>query len=606
MSSISNRQTKAFLFLAFILFVLGVYFFGESSKKTESFSQRTEISGTLSKTKNQEKKVQTQKSDQNLMLSSHQHEDDFSSEMKTESRVVSVEVPSLSEEALPSWVYHQAEKQWQGNLNFQKEIQPTPSHHQRVSNDLVGAQEYFQFPAHWKGIPIQSAGIHAMIKTGKDGVSRLVFLENRKVDLPPQGYQINLSKEQAIGLARKTLNLPNTPVQHTRSVIRLVSGQPRPVFEVGFKDQPKGALVDQESRRVWVKDFSYSQENAELEVVGNIVPFDPIVNKEAFEARSLDGLEVKAYEHEQLVQKSYTNSDGKVELKIKERAQVSTTLDGKYFKILTDTNDSVPVFNLDLSPGEAFKLISNQEQSEGISEFELAKTNAYYHLTQVRDYLVKQGIELNDKIKTKVNLEFRQCNAMYMWGGLYFFKATSRCPNSAYDTVVYHEFGHYVDDLYGGIQSGALSEGWGDVIAILMTKQPLVGESFRDYKGPIRTANNKTQYEKNPRREVHKAGEVWMGFVWHFREALIEVGEPDALVEALVLPSLVSNAKSIKAALMELILRDDDDGLLTNGTPHIEQIKKAMEIHGLRDLFNDVQIQWGSELRSGDSLLGLN
>src|SRR5262249_1397845 len=63
--------------------------------------------------------------------------------------------------------------------------------------------------------------------------------------------------------------------------------------------------------------------------------------------------------------------------------------------------------------------------------------------------------------------------------------------------------------------------------------------------------------------------------------AQLGAGPGDALIRKLVLPSLPSNAADIPAAVREVFLRDDDDGDLSNKTPHWDALYQAADKHGL-------------------------
>ena len=85
------------------------------------------------------------------------------------------------------------------------------------------------------------------------------------------------------------------------------------------------------------------------------------------------------------------------------------------------------------------------------------------------------------------------------------------CNMTCYSTVIFHEWGHGIDDAYGGIsQTDGLSEGWGDLIATYASDQPIVGDAFRTTGGYIRTALNTYTYPAGT--EVHLAGQTWMGW----------------------------------------------------------------------------------------------
>ena len=66
-----------------------------------------------------------------------------------------------------------------------------------------------------------------------------------------------------------------------------------------------------------------------------------------------------------------------------------------------------------------------------------------------------------------------------------------------------HEYGHFVDDMYGGITEGGLSEGWGDTLACFALDNPVVGGDLFTDGSIIRTCDNDYQYPPSGSDEVH-------------------------------------------------------------------------------------------------------
>jgi len=224
----------------------------------------------------------------------------------------------------------------------------------------------------------------------------------------------------------------------------------------------------------------------------------------------------------------------------------------------------------------------------GTTEALLAQGTAYHAVTATRAFLVGEGFPEADfgaPLVTNVNLA-DTCNAYFhpTQRTINFFRAGGGCRNSAEASIVAHEYGHFVDDFYGGITNGGLSEGWGDALACLSLADPVVGGDLLPDGEIIRTCDNDYAFPASGYDEVHALGQAWAGFVWHAREALIaELGaaDGDALIRDLVLPSLPSNAADIPAAVREVFLRDDDDGDLGNHSPHWDVLLAAAQRHGL-------------------------
>jgi hypothetical protein len=231
-------------------------------------------------------------------------------------------------------------------------------------------------------------------------------------------------------------------------------------------------------------------------------------------------------------------------------------------------------------PGLALDLGATDENS-------LAQVTAYHFVTATRQFLIANGLPPADfgaPLVTNVNMA-DTCNAYFVPSArtINFFHSGGGCQNSAEASIIAHEYGHFVDHFYGGITEGGLSEGWGDTLACLMLANPIVGGDLLP-GDIIRTCDNDYQFPPSGNDEVHALGQAWAGFVWHARENLIaSLGEAegDAVIRALVLPSLPSNAADIPAAVREVFLRDDDDGDLSNQTPHWAALFAAAEQHAL-------------------------
>ena len=223
----------------------------------------------------------------------------------------------------------------------------------------------------------------------------------------------------------------------------------------------------------------------------------------------------------------------------------------------------------------------------GMSEDAIAQVNGYLLTTRVHDWAKAHGLNdarLDRALPVKVNLD-DECNAYYMPGSpsLHFFRSSADCVNSSYDTVIMHEYGHFIDDMLGGIVNGGLSEGWGDIFSMYILDNPIIGEHFfkKPRGGPdyIRTGENTYQYYEND--EAHAQGQAWGGFAWKLRQALMgKLGDAAgaALAETLVIPTMFAKAADIPAAMAQVLLADmDPDGKL----PHAAEIRAAARAHGV-------------------------
>ena len=220
-----------------------------------------------------------------------------------------------------------------------------------------------------------------------------------------------------------------------------------------------------------------------------------------------------------------------------------------------------------------------QIYTQNVAEFDLAQANIYWGVDDINEWLrTKIGAlpSATDAMTGRANLT-NTCNAYYTRNTINFYNAGGSCNNTAFSTVIFHEWGHGIDDRYGGIsQTDGLSEGWADIIAQYRTDNPIVGEYFRTNGGIVRTALNSLTYPAGG--SVHQQGSTWMGFAWDLRSNLIAThGKTKGvqIAEQIVLPTLASNARNQPDAVREVFLADDDDNNLNNGTPNYTELEKA-------------------------------
>ncbi|MCR9243759.1 MAG: hypothetical protein NXI31_01920 [bacterium] len=284
-----------------------------------------------------------------------------------------------------------------------------------------------------------------------------------------------------------------------------------------------------------------------------------------------------------------------------------------------------------VTPGVSFTV--NLGAIASITEDDLSQTTTAYYLDSVSRYL--EGIVGPLPARTfnllgAVNSP-QVCNAFYSAhsDAMTFFASpqsqniqtnstTVPCnafTNSAYSNIIQHEYGHLLDDVFGGESFyEGLSEGWGDIIGMYHVGREFVNEQFYNSMALpahdwARSGNNTQQWDNwaamgqtgcdyptgatPAAMEVHCQGESWMGFAWKVRSNFIaSVGSSQqnafptaaaaiAHAESIVIGSIVANAADQNGAVLQVYLLDDDDGDLTNGAPHSFWMNPAATAHGL-------------------------
>ncbi len=220
-------------------------------------------------------------------------------------------------------------------------------------------------------------------------------------------------------------------------------------------------------------------------------------------------------------------------------------------------------------------------------QYGTAQATAAYHTEKVLRYMQQYLPRFPGYASQKVSVnQASSCNASFnpSTNQMNFYHAAGGCVNSCYSTVLYHEYGHGVDDWYGGVSSGPLSEALGDIVAMFATSQPIVGADFKGSGTNIRTGENNTSWPASScSGQVHCVGQTFMGFAWQARKKLVSsqgTTAGHALAEALFHGTFPVDNTSILNAVTQVFLLDDDDGDLTNGTPHFDDLSSAAILKG--------------------------
>jgi len=275
-----------------------------------------------------------------------------------------------------------------------------------------------------------------------------------------------------------------------------------------------------------------------------------------------------------------TDANGQFEIDITSPVTISVNgLNGTHHAPVTGANQ--PVGSVTVSPGVNATI---QLLSASASTNQAAHTTSSYWTDRTNVWargILGNTPQLNNisGIGVTVNIT-SSCNAYYTNNTTNYYQAGGGCSNTAFSSVVAHEWGHGLDAQYGGIansNSEGLSEGWGDIIGMYQLDSPLLGEGFQSPGVPLRNGNN-TRIWPYSSSSPHGAGQVWMGWAWRFREALRSSQGTTAAIQIsddLVLGSIVADATTRENAVLEVFIADDDDGNLLNGTPHYAELESA-------------------------------
>lgn len=214
--------------------------------------------------------------------------------------------------------------------------------------------------------------------------------------------------------------------------------------------------------------------------------------------------------------------------------------------------------------------------------------NANRVIKQAQKYI--QPAWFNQPLKANVNHD-EHCNAYWTSEeqSINFFTAgkagSTTCANTALiSDVIFHEWGHGLDDNTGGIDDGALSEGFGDAVALLFTEDSKVGIDFKPLEHkPVRDMSVLKVYPKDVVGQVHSDGLI-IGGTWFDLFSALKQAHGSAKAKDLYSKYLFKGiyaAKKMSDVYAATLTIDDNDGNLANKTPNFCLINAAFSRHGL-------------------------
>jgi len=266
---------------------------------------------------------------------------------------------------------------------------------------------------------------------------------------------------------------------------------------------------------------------------------------------------------------------------------VNATIDGQWFSV-SDFLSTVEDVSVNTTPpGPANLEFNSSNNSESIR----AQVNAYIAANEVRDYAIRANPSYptlnNESFPITVNRTDGFCpgNAWYdpIEVSINFCLSQGSSPNTAWTSVVQHEFGHHLVRA-GGSGQGQYGEGTGDVMSVIILDNPTLGIGFfGSCGGGLRSAENNLQYPCPT--DGHACAPLYSGCVWDTRNELI-VTEPTEYTEILnflAVNSILVHSGSLITPQMTIdwLTLDDDDANIGNGTPHYDEIAAGFGNHNM-------------------------
>lgn len=285
----------------------------------------------------------------------------------------------------------------------------------------------------------------------------------------------------------------------------------------------------------------------------------------------------------------YADAAGNYSMPAIGSATYTFTIGGQFFTM--SDNGGAPLSDTrTLADGDGYNPLFNVLNN---SEAQRSQVNAYLHANIIRDVVLGASpsypsVSTQSNFPITVNIA-DTCNAYYTNSTINFFSSGGGCNNTAFGTVVHHEYGHNIVAKAGSGQ-GAYGEGMGDVCGILVTDSSDLGLGFQSCATPLRDADNNCQYDaascSTCGSAIHSCGRLLSGCVWSLRNEMQQDYPGDYLqrvrdlaVNSVLLHGAVSTITP--AITVDFLTLDDDDSEIVNGTPNYARIAAAFNAHSM-------------------------
>ncbi len=174
-------------------------------------------------------------------------------------------------------------------------------------------------------------------------------------------------------------------------------------------------------------------------------------------------------------------------------------------------------------------------------------------------------------------------NAFWNGQGMFFGNGQNLGNLALKGDVIHHEFGHGVTGSiypwnilpYEG-ESGALNEAWSDYFPCSISDEPYMGESAPGGAGAMRNLDNDLVYPRDWFGEVHYDSRMVSAAMWHSRAVL-----GNGIANPLFHSARYELGNTFLSYFTDVLITDDNDGDITNGTPHGLALYEQFGRHGI-------------------------
>ncbi|MBU1103693.1 MAG: hypothetical protein KJ600_04015 [Nanoarchaeota archaeon] len=260
---------------------------------------------------------------------------------------------------------------------------------------------------------------------------------------------------------------------------------------------------------------------------------------------------------------------------------VSEELVGEYVKVISQDGD--------YSVGSSGYCSDLSSSCNANIIFDIgAKSNCYYHTNLVHDFYKNSPIYYNGMDYQMIcyvdsgngvngmadgsNIHFGS------WGGVDWVSEADVIYHEYTHDVIYHVYGnHFIGWGCGNSEGSAMDEGLADYFGVTITGDPKQG-AYPYERDVSVNWNYITDYDHSSSADCHENGKIISSTLWDIRNT-IGISKTNSLVfEAL---RNVPHPDTFEELLENILVEDDNNGNLNDGTPNGKDICRTFANHGM-------------------------
>ncbi len=289
-------------------------------------------------------------------------------------------------------------------------------------------------------------------------------------------------------------------------------------------------------------------------------------------------------------QVTYSDADGNfviTDVLGPDSVNVEARLWGTWFRVYNYTGTDL-VTTTPVTPPAAAEVMHNAANDD---ESVRGQVNVYIEANVIRDMVVKWNPSYPSMMDNEFPIYASRTDGYCPGNAWYdpseesmnFCLSGEEYPNTAWSSVIHHEYGHHLVNMAGSGQD-QYGEGMGDCMSIMLSDIPELGLGFfGPCEDPLRNADNDFQYPCTG--SGHTCGQLLSGSVWSTRNELA-LTHPDDYIDILqnlTVNSILMHTGSVitPQITIDFLTLDDDDANLENGTPHYWEISAGFGAHNM-------------------------